>query len=258
MQQPQAFQSYFSPALPHIFAHRGFSTSGTAENTLAAFEAALNLGATHIESDVQVTKDGKPVLFHDSDLQRVAGIPGKVKDFTLAELSSIYLIDGGQIPSLRQALTGLPTARFNLDLKVGEAVLPTIELIRDLGAEDRVLLTSFSDRRRGQAVSALGGRVVSSAGSVRVLLLWFAAKLHFRSLVKRLAGPVQALQIPVRSGPIRFDSPAFMRQMLAAGLVLNYWTINEPDEMVRLIGLGAHGIVTDRTDLAVKTLKIAI
>jgi glycerophosphoryl diester phosphodiesterase len=68
---------------------------------------------------------------------------------------------------------------------------------------------------------------------------------------------VQALQIPVGKGPIRFDSPAFIGQMAAVGLELHYWTINEPSEMLRLVGLGAHGIVTDRTDLAVKTLKSA-
>jgi glycerophosphoryl diester phosphodiesterase len=65
---------------------------------------------------------------------------------------------------------------------------------------------------------------------------------------------VEALQIPTGKGPIRFDSPAFMRQMKVVGLELHYWTINEADEMLRLISLGADGIVTDRTDIAVKTL----
>jgi glycerophosphoryl diester phosphodiesterase len=257
MQRPQAFHSYFSPALPHIFAHRGFASAGISENTLAAFSAALDLGATHIESDIQVTKDGEPVLFHDLDLLRVAALPRKIKELTLNELREIELIDGGHIPSLRETLTALPTARFNLDLKVSQAVQPTVDLIRELGAEERVLLTSFSDLRRANAVAALGGRVASSAGTGRVLALWVAAKLRLSPLVNWLALPVQALQIPVGKGPIHFDSPAFMRQMTGAGLELHYWTINEPTEMLRLISLGAHGIVSDRTDIAVKTLKIA-
>jgi glycerophosphoryl diester phosphodiesterase len=84
-----------------------------------------------------------------------------------------------------------------------------------------------------------------------------AAKLRFGWLIRALAKPVQALQIPTGKGPIRFDSPGFMRQMKDVGLELHYWTINEAEEMLRLIALGADGIVTDRTDIAVKTLGIA-
>ena len=257
MQQPQAFHTYFSPGQPHILAHRGFASVGTAENTIEAFTAALSLGATHIESDVQVTLDGVPVLFHDDDLLRVAGIPRKINELSFSELTNIVLSEGGRIPALREALTSLEEARFNLDLKVSAAVLPAIELIRELGAEDRVLVTSFSDRRRAEAVAAIGGRVASSAGTGRVLALWAAAKLRLGSVVRRLARPIQALQIPVGKGPIRFDSVNFIRQMTSAGLYLHYWTINEPNEMLRLIGLGATGIVTDRTDIAVKTLRKA-
>jgi glycerophosphoryl diester phosphodiesterase len=258
MQNPQAIHPYLSPDLPRIFAHRGFAEAAdVSENSIEAFRAALALGATHLESDVQVTLDGEAVLFHDDDLLRVAGLPRKIKELTLSELTQIELIHGGRIPSLREVFIALPTARFNLDLKVSEAVLPTVELIRELEVEERVLLTSFSDKRRADAAAALGGRVVSSAGTGRVLGLWLAAKLRMRPLTRRLARPVQALQIPVGKGPIRFDSPAFIGQMAAVGLELHYWTINEPSEMLRLVGLGAHGIVTDRTDLAVKTLKSA-
>jgi glycerophosphoryl diester phosphodiesterase len=69
---------------------------------------------------------------------------------------------------------------------------------------------------------------------------------------------VQALQIPTRASRVRFDSPAFIKAMTKAGLEIHFWTINDSDEMRRLIDLGAHGIVTDRTDIAVNTLGIAI
>jgi glycerophosphoryl diester phosphodiesterase len=257
MDQSNGSQGYFSPALPRIFAHRGFAADhAAAENTIQAFRAALELGATHLESDIQVTQDGVPVLFHDDDLLRVAGLPRKINEVTLFELMELPLLEGGKIPTLREALTELPSARFNLDLKVWPAVAPSVELIRELGAENRVLVSSFSDRRRAKAMRLFDKPVVSSAGSVRVLALWLAAKLHFGWLISALAHPVQALQIPTGKGPIRFDSPAFMRQMKAVGLELHYWTINEADEMLRLVALGADGIVTDRTDIAVNTLRM--
>ena len=257
MQNQRAIYPYLSPALPRIFAHRGFASEGVAENTIEALQAALQLGATHIESDIQVTKDGVPVLFHDLDLLRVAGLPRKISELSLSELETVELKDGGRVPTLAGILQTLPEARFNLDLKVAEAIAPSVEIIRDLHAEDRVLVTSFSDSRRARALRLFDAPVASSAGSVRVFGLWFAAKLHLGPWVRLLARPVQALQIPTGKGPIRFDSPAFIAQMTAAGLELHYWTINDAAEMLRLIGLGAHGIVTDRTDIAVKTLRMA-
>ena len=252
----KANHGYLSPALPRVFAHRGFAAEpGISENTIEAFKAAIDLGATHLESDIQVTKDGIPVLFHDDNLSRVAGLPQRVSDLLLSELLAVELKEGGRIPTLRQALLALPQARFNLDLKVRAAVLPTTRLISELGVEHRVLLASFSERRRAQAVRQV--QVASSAGSVRVLGLWLAAKLRFGSAVRFLAQPIQALQIPTGKGPIRFDSPEFMAQMVAAGLELHYWTVNDAAEMRRLIDLGAHGIVTDRTDIAVNTLRMA-
>lgn len=250
---------YLSPALPRVFAHRGFAfANGLDENTLAAFAAALELGATHIETDVQVTKDGIPVLFHDGDLLRVAGLDRKIHEVTAAELAKLALSEGGRVPTLREALVELPQARFNLDLKVWAAVEPVTALIRELKANDRVLLSSFSERRRVAAIKELGRSVVTSAGGLRVIALWAASRLKSRHLVNRLAKPVQALQIPTRAGLIRLDSPAFIAAMTKAGLEIHYWTINDADEMLRLIGLGAHGIVTDRTDIAVNTLGKAI
>jgi glycerophosphoryl diester phosphodiesterase len=257
MDESKEREGYFSPALPRIFAHRGFAVApGISENTIPAFRAALELGASHLESDIQVTKDGVPVLFHDDDLLRVAGLPRKIGELRIDEVLELALLDGGNIPTLREALTALPEARFNLDLKVWGAMVPAVELIRELGAENRVLVSSFSDRRRAKALSLFAKPVSSSAGSSRVLVLWFAASLRVGWLIRLLARPVQALQIPTGKGPIRFDSPAFMSQMKAAGLEVHYWTINEAEEMRRLISLGADGIVTDRTDIAVKTLRM--
>lgn len=257
MDKSRESQGYFSPARPRIFAHRGFAADQVAaENTIQAFQAALALGATHLETDIQVTKDGVPVLFHDDDLLRVAGLPRKINQVSLAELTDLQLIDGGKIPTLREALIELPGARFNLDLKVWGAVKPSVALLRELSAESRVLVSSFSERRRSSALRLFEQPVVSSAGSMRVLGLWLTAKLGFRWLLRALAEPVQALQIPTGKGPIRFDSPSFVREMKAVGLELHYWTINDAEEMLRLVALGADGIVTDRTDIAVKTLGI--
>jgi glycerophosphoryl diester phosphodiesterase len=255
MQKPQASYEYLSPALPRILAHRGFAAKpGLIENTIPAFQAALALGATHIESDIQVTKDGVAVLFHDDDLVRVAGLPLRIAEIESAQLLEIDLGGGVQIPTLREALTLLPEARFNLDLKVSAAIDRAVEVIQELNAQDRVLIASFSDARRSIAVQKLTAAVASSAGGSRVLGIWLASKLRLAPVARTLAKPIQALQVPTNQGAIRFDSPAFIAFVSRLGLEIHFWTINEPTEMQRLIALGAHGIVTDRTDLAVNTL----
>ena len=70
------------------FAHRGFSGQYP-ENTMLAFEKAVEAGADGIELDVQFSKDGKLVIMHDESLLRTAGIDGFVKDYTLEQLKAM-------------------------------------------------------------------------------------------------------------------------------------------------------------------------
>lgn len=247
---------YLSPAKPRVLAHRGLAiASGIDENTLLAFEAAILVGANYIESDVQVTKDGVAVLFHDDDLARVAGLSKKISELTLAELSEITLSLGGSVPTLEQALTGFKSANFNLDIKVWGAITPSIEVINRLGVHDRVLVSAFSERRRRSTLRLLDQPVASSAGSGLVLALYFASTLRLTSLMRAISKSADAVQVPTRKGPIRFDSPRFIKHAKKVGLEVHFWTINEVSEMERLIALGADGLVTDRADLAMRLLQ---
>ena len=249
---------YFAATKPYVLAHRGltFASNGDRldENTLPAFAAALDAGATHIETDIQVTSDGVPVIFHDDDLSRVAGRRILVADTTWADLQGIRLLSGGQIPSLAQALEAFPQARFNIDFKVSGVIQSACQVISDHDAASRVLVASFSDSRR-RKVKALLPESATSAGAAVLISLWLAHRLHLAPWFKRLAKEIDALQIPVSQGPLRFDSPGFVRAVIGAGLELQFWTINEPTEMQRLVSLGATGVVTDRTDVAVAALR---
>ena len=248
--------AYLSPARPRIFAHRGLANApGIVENTLAAFEAAVTAGANYIETDLQVTKDGVAVLFHDDDLVRIAGLRKKVSQLTLQQLQSIDLGFGARIPTLEEALVALPAVRFNLDFKVAGVIKPATEVLNRLAAADRILVASFSDRRRRAALRRLTSRVATSAGASVLLGLYLSAKFGFNWALNLLARSVQALQIPVNAGLLRFDSPWFIAAMKSARVEVHYWTINDFDEMRRLIALGADGIVTDRADFAVNTLR---
>ncbi len=254
MQPKSAYLSPdFRPGAVRVFAHRGLAAGVGApldENTLAAFQAASSAGADYIESDVQLTKDGIPVLFHDRDLARIAGRPEKIRELNLGELQAVELGEGGAIPTLREVLSAMPTARFNLDLKVSQAIGPAVAVISELGASERVLLTSFSDRRRRAAVRSMPEAVASSAGGIRVIWLYLSHLTRFDGLFGMLAKPVSALQLPTKMALMNFADPRFIARAQRHNLEVHFWTINDPDETRELILLGADGIVTDRADLA--------
>ena len=264
----RAATSFFSGPKPRVLAHRGLSYVGAKklvgeaarasvdENSIQAFITAQDAGAQLIESDLQVTKDGVAVLFHDDDLRRVAGLKRKVRDLTLAELQKVSLEFGSRIPTLREALIALPVAKFNLDFKVSGVIAPAVRIIEELGAHDRILVAGFSDRRRRSALKKLTRPVVTSAGSFTVIRLWLAAKFGNSVAVQRLAADINALQIPTHSGKINLSSPNFIEAMHSAGLEIHYWTINDPNQMFELLRLGADGLVTDRADLAADVVDV--
>jgi len=243
----------FRPGAARVFAHRGLALNDQKsldENTLEAFSAAIDAGADYVESDIQLTKDGIPVLFHDRDLTRVSNRTERVRELTLEQLKSVVLTEGGVIPTLQEALFSLPDARFNLDLKVGSAIAPTVAVISNLAASDRVLLTSFSDRRRRAALRLMPEPVASSAGGIRVIWLYLSHLTRFDRLFGRLARPISALQLPTKMALMNFADPGFIARAQRHNLEVHFWTINNPEEMRELILLGADGIVTDRADLA--------
>ncbi len=102
------------------YAHRGLHGNGIPENSMPAFAAAIREGYG-IETDVQLTADGIPVLFHDDTLDRICGVPGRVRDFTLAELQRYPLSGTAEhIPTLEEFLA-LLTGRVPLLLEIKAA-----------------------------------------------------------------------------------------------------------------------------------------
>lgn len=138
-------------------AHRGFS-SRYPENTILAFERALDLGADGAEFDVQLTKDGIPVVFHDESLLRITGDERLIKDLTLDELRSFDLsyrfrgeCPAQRIPTLEEYFMLVRDKDFLNILEFKTAIFEysgieqiVIDLIRTFALGDRVVLSSFN------------------------------------------------------------------------------------------------------------------
>ena len=244
--------TYFSPAPPRVLAHRGLALEAP-ENTLLAFLQALAMGVTHIETDVRASSDGVAVLSHDPDLRRLTGRDVRVDRLTFAELSEVDLGHGQSFSSLAGALEAFPDARFNIDIKAANGVQPTVDAIVATRSADRVLVTSFSDRRRRAAVRQLPG-VATSASGFRFVLAWGAAGLGATPLFRFALRDVDAAQVPEKYVGLRAITPRMIRLLHSEGLEVHVWTINDVEDMRRLLDLGVDGLVTDRSDLALKML----
>lgn len=244
---------YFTPAAPRVLAHRGLALEAP-ENTLLAFAAALNAGATHLETDVHGAADGVAMISHDPDLTRLAGRAVRVEQLTSHELRRVQLGAAQGYCSLAELLDAFPDARVNVDVKARSAIPGTIAAIRDARATDRVLVGSFSETRRRAVADALPG-VATSASSPAARAAVLAAIVGAGPGVRRALRGLHAIQIPPRLGRVATLTAATVERFHAAGVEVHAWTINDPAEMHRLLDLGVDGIVSDRADLAVGALR---
>ena len=230
---------------------------------MAAFRAAVELGCRYVETDVHTTSDGVLLLFHDSALDRLTDGTGRISGLSAEEVSRARIRGTEPVPSFDELVAAFPDARFNLDVKDWHSVRSLAAAIERHGVHDRVLIASFSDRRRRAVLKLLSRRTASSAGIVTnalvVLLGPLLAVPGAGSLVRGVLGRalrgVDALQVPVTYKSVPVVTPGFVRRAHRLGLYVHVWTVNEPAEMRRLLDLGVDGIVTDRADLLKDVLQ---
>lgn len=226
---------------------------------MAAFRAAVDLGYRYLETDVHTTSDGVVLLFHDSTLDRVTGMSGKIAELSSAEVAEARIGGVEPIPALARLAAEFPDVKLNLDVKDWNSVRPLALAIEEQGLHDRVLVASFSDRRRRAVQRLLSRPVASSAGvvtnAVFVLLGPLLPSRVRRALMPRLLRNVAALQVPVRQWFVRVVTSGMIRRAHEAGLQVHVWTINDPAQMHRLLDLGVDGLVTDRADLLRDVLR---
>jgi glycerophosphoryl diester phosphodiesterase len=236
-----------------LFAHRGLAVDAP-ENTLLAFARAVAVGATYVETDVHATHDGVAVIAHDPDLKRVAGRDVRVAQLTMNELRRIDLGHGQSFCSLAEALDAFPDTRFNIDVKSRAAVQPTVAAILKAGASNRVLVSSFDERRRAAAIRGLPG-VVSSSSARRFVFALLGGKIGFSPAVRGSLRGLVAVQVPEKAIGLKVTTARMIQRLHAAGVEVHVWTVNDPRRMTELLDLGVDGLVTDRIDVALELMR---
>jgi glycerophosphoryl diester phosphodiesterase len=254
-------------ARPLVYAHRG-GAALRPENTIASFDHGLSLGADGLEFDVRLSRDGIVVVHHDDTVDRTTGGSGSLSALTADELARLdaghwFRPDGGRpefpfrgkglgVPRLREVLSRYPGIPLIIELKANHPELArrAADEVRAAGAIDRVAFGSF------------GWRVLAAAREYEPRIATGASREEarwalYRSWVRWPLGatPYRELQVPEQSGATRILSPGFIAHAHRAGLPVKAWTINDADDMRRLLRWGADALISDRPDVAAAVVR---
>ncbi|KRF01053.1 glycerophosphodiester phosphodiesterase [Paenibacillus sp. Soil766] len=211
-------------------AHRGYPKKYP-ENTILSFQAALDLSYSHLELDVQLTKDGVPVVIHDTTVNRTTNGTGRVADFTFEQIRTLDAGGGQQIPTLEEVLMlAKGKAHVDIELKQSGLLYPgleeqVLETIRVAGVQEQVFVTSFDH----YAIA----RTRELSRDIQVGLVLYGAT----PAVFPFAKEINAKYVSVKH---IYLTDEFVHRCDEAGLQLIAWTIDDEQDMRNLRSRYSH------------------
>lgn len=224
--------------------HRGNSKKYI-ENSYEAFKSVVNKGFEYIETDLRKTLDNEIVTFHDKTLKRLFNIDIEVENLSLKEINTFFKKRNCRLPTLEETLIEFPNIKFNIDLKTKEVVEPTINIINKLKAFDRVCFASFNSKNTNKVINKFPDANISMGLKDVALFKLFNITNNFSKI----------LQVPINWNGIKILNKNFIKKAMTKKLLVHAWTINDENNMRKLINMGVNGIITDEPDLLVKVIK---
>jgi len=270
--RPAPAHPWFTPRpgenRPLVFAHQGAENLWPS-NTQFAFQHAAAMGADVLDMDMHMTKDGVLVLMHDQTVDRTTDGTGAIRDLTLDEIRQLdagyrftpdegktypYRGQGLTVPTLEELFTAFPDKRFGIEIKQTDPA-PTAQrfcaLIRRYNMQDKVLVSSFRQENM-DAFRVECPEVATSATENEVRLFYVLFRLGLSDL---LTPVYNSFQVPEVSGGIHLLTPQFVTAAHRRGLTVQPWTINETEDLKRILALGVDGINTDNPDRLFALMK---
>ncbi len=246
------FNSIITSGQTKIIAHRGFS--GVApENTLIAFQKAIECGADYIELDVLKTKDDSIMVIHDASVDRTSSnkMKGKVSEMTYKDLSGVYVgyptkfgdeYKYEKIPTLREALElAKGKIKVCIEIKVYGAEKGIVKIVNELGVNNGVIIFSF--------YYPVLAKIRKLDKNIPILYLKSSAD----ALTVDYAKVIEADAIGV--GGETTITKEYLDMAHNQGIEIWRWTVNDENEMQQLIDIGIDGLITDFPDKAIRKLS---
>lgn len=256
------------------YAHQGGALEAPS-STLYALRRAVALGATALELDVHLTRDGQVVVAHDPTVERLTDGTGAIAALTLAELRALDAAYRFELPerpgeypfrgrapddpalrmaTLDEVLDAFPTTFLNFDIKAGsdgsfDCAEATARTLRARHRPGDFIVASFDDALSA-AFAELAPEIGTSAGTGAAMAVWQAVQE---------GAPLPAMRHVALQLPAHFQGqPVVTEELVArahdAHLAVHVWTIDDRFEMAALLTLGVDGIITDRPSVLVPVL----
>ena len=259
--RPRPGRTYVAGA-PLLVAHRGGAKLAP-ENTLEAFERGIvDWGADMLEMDVRLTRDGHVVVIHDATLDRTTSGSGPVIAHRLDEVKALdagyqfrdlqglhsHRGRGLTVPTLGEVLRAFPDVWVNVEVKEARVAAPAVRVVDEHGARDRVLIAAEKEAWRHDV-----RRYDGPWGASRSQVLRFLISHRLPA-----GGPytprADVFQVPELHQGHRIVTRRFVREAHRRNIPVQVWTVDDPEDMRRLLSLGVDGIQSDRPDLLAEVL----
>lgn len=239
--------------MPMIFAHRGFS-GNYPENTMLAFQKAIELGAHGIETDVQLSRDGVPVLIHDETLQRTTDGKGDVRDYSLQDLKKLDArykfgqnVPFQTIPTLEEYLNFMKEKDFitNIEMKTSVYTYPglvekVVSMVEQFGLTERIYYSSFNHQTMLE--------VQKRCPAAKCGLLLDCWVVGIGEYGKRL-------NMQTINGEVHYFSREIIKEIHDAGMKAFVWTANRPEDIRRLLSDGVDVLIGNYPDRALRVFN---
>lgn len=239
---------------PHLIAHRGGDLAGAQkENTIEAFQAAVDFGFKFLETDVILTKDGLVVSYHGSQnfyMKHKSGLEKRkyLQSLSYEEINKTIHEGKRRIPLIEDMLVKFPDSFFSIDAKSMEVVKPLVDIIKKTNSESRVSITSFSAKRSLEAASLLGSDSPKAPSLCLYRIQSYPMMIFPGPVMKRL----RTRGIRIIHVPYKCINKRMLESAHNENIMIYAWSVNEPAEIKRLLGIGIDGIISDNIGLLKK------
>jgi glycerophosphoryl diester phosphodiesterase len=250
-----------------VIAHQGGNQLRPGD-TMPAFTHAVELGVDALEMDVHATSDGVLVVIHDETVDRTTEGSGLVKEMTLVELQALdagydwplyeeadehpYRGIGVQVPTLEQVLQAFPDMPMVIEIKQSEPsiVEPFGRMLEQYDRAENTIVASFDPDVMEEFRNRFP-QFATSGVEPEILRFFILNKLF---LGRTFRPRMEAFQVPERQGSLTVIRPRFVRVAQSRGIAVQVWTVNEIEDMERVLSRGVDGIMTDRPDRLLQIL----
>ncbi len=242
-------------ARPLVITHRG-ANKYAPQNTLPAFERAVEIGTDGFETDVHITKDGEIAICHNYTIDETSTGKGKIAEMTLSQLKKFDFgsyfskkFEGTEMPTLDEFLSFVETTDIeilNIEIKSPKEnetgiVKKTIEKVKEHGLFDKLLISSFDPDLLVEAkmidINCKTGFLYSPKSPTTPKMCWRAVE-YAKSIGCDALHPY-----------FLFVTEKYVKEAHAAGIKVNPWTVNMPEAIDKMLRLGVDGIITDLPDV---------